>query len=96
MDLWLSSSDVRSNSGSERLVGDRTRSFCRPCGASKSCGSCGVVDVASLYAWELKLYFYPSAGGKKKKKEKKSLYASATPELSGCMIFGLLIVRASC
>ena len=46
--------------------------------------------------WELKLYFYPSAGGKKKKKEKKSLYASATPELSGCMIFGLLIVRASC
>ena len=93
MDLWLSSG-VRSNSGSERLVGDRTRSFCRPCRASKSCGSCGVVDVASLYAWELKFYFYPSAGGKKKKK--KSLYASAALELSGCMIFGLLIVRASC
>ena len=64
------------------------------CRAWKSCGSCGVVDVASLYAWELKLYFYPSAGGKKKKK--KSLYASAALELSGCMIFGLLIVRASC
>jgi len=39
---------------------------------SKSCGSCGVVDVASLYAWELRLYFYPSAGGKEKKKKRKA------------------------
>ena len=49
----------------------RWQSSC-PDRLAEATGSCGVVDVASLYTWELRLYFYPSARGKEKKKKRKA------------------------
>lgn len=37
--------DMASSSGSKRFVGDRARTFCRPCRASKSGASCRDVHV---------------------------------------------------